>query len=68
MTGITVPQPCCAACGSTDIVRGAWAAWDVIAQDWAMSSVFDATWCHACEQMTSTAWPDLPAAAPEVAV
>jgi hypothetical protein len=43
------PRPRCSACGSDDIVRDAWAAWDNSSQDWVLSAVFDAAWCNGCE-------------------
>lgn len=39
----------CSWCGSTDVSRDAWAAWNVARQDWVLSSVFDAGFCQACE-------------------
>ncbi|BAK66607.1 hypothetical protein SLG_19320 [Sphingobium sp. SYK-6] len=43
----------CASCGSTDVMRDAWACWDDHAQDWVLGSVFDAAFCEACENDTT---------------
>lgn len=46
MPGITIT---CAACGSSDIMRDAWAVWDDATQTWVLGAVFDAAYCDACE-------------------
>ena len=40
-------------CGSEDVVRDAWAAWDKAAQDWTLSAIFDAAWSAACDGPTT---------------
>jgi hypothetical protein len=40
----------CAACGSEEVTREAWAEWDVEAQDWRLGAVFDHAWCHRCQR------------------
>lgn len=39
----------CRTCGSEDVVRDAWADWDVDAQDWVLSQTFDYAFCNSCE-------------------
>jgi hypothetical protein len=38
----------CEDCGSTDVMRDAWAHWDVESQDWVLGAVFDYAHCDAC--------------------
>ena len=38
----------CRDCGSEDVTREAWAAWDAAAQDWVLRAVFDHAFCHRC--------------------
>ncbi len=40
----------CSVCGSDDVVRDAWAAWDTDRQEWVLASVFDDAFCEACER------------------
>lgn len=39
----------CANCGSADVRRDAFAAWNVEAQDWEIASVYDEGHCEDCE-------------------
>jgi hypothetical protein len=39
----------CSECGSDDVRRDAWAAWDVEGQCWELAAVFDQGFCEACE-------------------
>ena len=43
----------CAECGSDDVLRDAWAAWDADRQEWVLASVFDDGFCEACERSVS---------------
>lgn len=43
----------CSECGSDDVVRDAWAAWDADRQEWVLASVFDDGFCEACERSVS---------------
>ena len=43
----------CKFCGSTNVMRDAWAVWDTGKQDWVLGSVFDAAQCDACDAETS---------------
>lgn len=38
----------CAACGSTNVRRDAWAEWDEVKQDWVLGTVFDDGLCEDC--------------------
>jgi hypothetical protein len=38
----------CEDCGSQDVMRDAWAHWDVGSQDWVLGAVFDYAHCDAC--------------------
>jgi hypothetical protein len=40
----------CKYCSSENVVRDAWAAWDVQTQSWCLMSVFDFVMCQACER------------------
>ena len=42
-------QIACRQCGSTDVRRDAYAAWDVEAQEWVLATVFDQGYCETCE-------------------
>ena len=42
-------QMVCGYCGSTNVMRDAWATWCVEKQEWELGSVFDAAYCDACE-------------------
>ncbi len=39
----------CGHCGSADVSRDAWAAWDETRQEWVLRSVFDYAYCHTCD-------------------
>ncbi len=38
----------CSRCGSDDVRRDAYAAWNVETQGWELSAVFDQGYCEAC--------------------
>jgi hypothetical protein len=40
---------CCNRCGSTDVVRDAWAAWNAELQQWEIDQLFDHAFCNTCE-------------------
>lgn len=40
----------CGSCGSTNVARDAWAEWDEERQEWVLQAVFDAGFCHRCEE------------------
>jgi hypothetical protein len=57
--GFGAPEPrarikmVCATCGSDDVLRDAWAEWDVEQQQWVLQNVFDHAVCEgACEGET----------------
>jgi hypothetical protein len=39
----------CNVCGSDDVSRDAWAAWDTRKQEWVLRCAFDDAFCHRCE-------------------
>lgn len=41
-------RPVCSRCGSDSVVRDASARWDIDAQDWSISGVYDCTYCDDC--------------------
>ena len=43
-----MPRPRCASCGSADILRDAYACWDVDTQEWVLHSCYDEYRCEAC--------------------
>jgi hypothetical protein len=42
----------CERCGSTHVMRDAWAHWDVVSQDWVLGAVFDYAHCDRCGRET----------------
>lgn len=42
-------KPRCTNCGSVDILRDAWAVWDVDTQQWVLHSCYDAYRCETCD-------------------
>lgn len=49
-------EPCCAACGSTRVVRGAWVCWNSAAGLWELETVLDGAFCHACGDGATLTW------------
>jgi len=43
----------CRTCGSTNVMRDAWAVWDCETQEWTLGNVFDAAQCDDCDGETS---------------
>lgn len=43
----------CSHCGSSEVFRDAWSAWDKAKQCWELSTVFDYAHCDKCEGETS---------------
>ena len=42
----------CSNCGSENVRRDAWAAWDADSQTWELAVVFDAGYCDDCGDAT----------------
>lgn len=42
-------QMVCRYCGSSYIVKDAWACWSVEAQRWELDNFYDATQCNSCD-------------------
>ena len=40
----------CSRCKSDEVVKDAFASWDVEQQTWILHSCYDATYCNACEE------------------
>ncbi len=45
-------QMVCGTCGSDDVVRDAWAEWDVDEQRWVLRTEFDEAYCVSCDAAT----------------
>ena len=43
----------CTTCGSDDVVRDAWAAWDKDTQAWELHSIYDNAFCNTCSGETT---------------
>lgn len=43
----------CAVCGSTEVLKDAFAAWDADAGQWVLHSTHDETYCQCCDMATS---------------
>lgn len=43
----------CRKCGSQDVVKDAWAKWNIEKQEWVLDNVFDAAFCNSCEGETT---------------
>jgi hypothetical protein len=39
----------CKECGSDNVVRDAWASWDLSSQQWVLEDLFDYGYCNFCE-------------------
>jgi hypothetical protein len=48
--------PTCDDCGSTEVVRDAWAEWSQFTRDWALKSVFDEFACNTCGMAITPIW------------
>jgi len=48
--------PTCQHCKSKNVVRDAWAEWDVTTSEWVLKSVFDQFDCDKCGQSTQPVW------------
>ncbi|SFM72805.1 DUF3768 domain-containing protein [Shimia aestuarii] len=48
--------PTCGNCGSTHVVRDAWAEWSVAAGDWILKTVFDDFACDRCGEPNKPVW------------
>lgn len=53
LTGAIGAEPVCRSCGTSDVVRDAWAAWNPTTGEWELSQVFDDGYCNQCEQTTN---------------
>ena len=46
-------------CGSKEVTRDAWAAWDEQSQQWVLAAIYDYAYCHQCENDTHLSERDL---------
>jgi hypothetical protein len=49
VTTLTSPIPVCEHCGSVDVVRDAFASWDMKTKEWVLHSWYDNAHCNACD-------------------
>ncbi len=49
-------HPVCGDCGSTDVRKDAYAAWNEITREWELHSTFDYTICNDCGAEDSIEW------------
>jgi hypothetical protein len=42
----------CERCGGAAVTRDAWAEWDIEAQAWVPSAIFEFAFCHQCHRET----------------
>jgi RNA polymerase subunit RPABC4/transcription elongation factor Spt4 len=53
--------PVCSQCGSPDVVKDAWASWDVKTREFsAVAVVYDDSYCPRCDGETSIDWIEQP--------
>ena len=52
-------KPFCAYCGSDNVVRDAWAEWDIENQEWELQDVYDDAYCFECDDSTSLEWIEI---------
>jgi hypothetical protein len=43
----------CSHCKSDNVLRDAWAEWDIDKQEWVLHATYDETFCEDCEGSTS---------------
>lgn len=43
----------CKHCGSDNVMRDAWATWNVELQEWELLNVYDNAYCNECDGETS---------------
>jgi len=43
----------CAHCGSSEVRKDAWAAWDLHAQQWEVAAIYDHVYCLDCDAETT---------------
>ncbi|MNR57174.1 hypothetical protein D3C85_1778990 [compost metagenome] len=40
----------CARCGSSNVIKDAWAEWDIDSQRWTLHSTYDSCYCQDCQE------------------
>ncbi|MEW9920374.1 DUF3768 domain-containing protein [Marimonas sp. MJW-29] len=48
--------PTCGNCGSTQVVRDAWAEWSMTSREWILKTVFDEFICERCGEANVPTW------------
>ena len=48
--------PTCCNCGSKNVVRDAWAEWNIASGDWVLKTVFDEFACDKCGEANAPTW------------
>jgi len=43
----------CANCGSSEVRKDAWAAWDLNTQQWDLAAIYDHAYCLDCDARTT---------------
>lgn len=49
-------KPICATCGGDNVLKDAWARWDVELQEWQLDNVFDDAFCEDCDSARKLKW------------
>lgn len=58
---MTKLRPKCTACGSSDVLKDAFAVWDEENQEWVLSSTYDNNFCSDCGTSSDElVWEELP--------
>lgn len=59
-------EPICSRCGSTNVLKDAYAQWDKKAQEWTLQNTFDDSFCEECEGPAKLDWRQItPAPKPQ---
>lgn len=56
VAGLVGSYPTCAACGSRNVKREAWATWSFPSSEWELGLITDTAQCDACQTSTSLLW------------
>ena len=48
--------PTCEHCSSQEVVRDAWAEWNMACRDWVLKTVFDSFTCDSCGETITPVW------------
>ncbi len=56
IAGAIHAKPCCGNCGSSRVVKDAWACFNPDTGLWELETVFDQAFCQQCEKQTELVW------------